>query len=63
MDEYCIVNDEGIIEEGFWTIADAQLAAAVYPVDENAKVERRDLYDEDGEWIDEYCEDDDDDGS
>lgn len=57
--ELCLVNDEGVVEDGFYSreSAEARLAAIS---DDDLEIEHRDLYDEDGFWIEEPDGDEDD---
>ena len=59
MDEYCIVNDEGIFEENIWSVEEAESVIAQRYSDEDCKIELRELYDEDALWIEDSDEDED----
>ena len=54
--ELCLVSDEGVVEEGFYSLESATAALASSQLEDMLEIEYRDLYDEDGVWI----EDDDD---
>jgi hypothetical protein len=45
--EYCITEDGMVVEDGFYSVADATDSLG----EGSGEVERRDLYDEDGDWI------------
>ena len=51
MPEYCITNDEGVIEDGFYSQQEAQKAVDKYYLNSGVSVELRELYDEDDNWI------------
>ena len=46
--ELCIANEEGVIEDGFHDLLDAQDRCKALG---DGEVTYRDLYDEDGDWI------------
>lgn len=56
MNELCIVNDGGIVEEGIYCQAEADRLAAEYGDD--CSVDLRSNYDEDGGWIEDDDSDD-----
>ena len=51
--ELCIANEEGVIEDGFHDMLEAQDRCKEIG---DGEVTYRDLYDEDGEWIEEDCD-------
>lgn len=57
MDEYCIVSDEGVLEADFYSVSEAEAKINESYPEDDCTVERRDLYDEDGYWIEESDED------
>jgi len=61
--EYCLVSDEGVVEDGFFSLQDAQDALAKSDPADELEVAERDQYDEDGQWIEEADDDSDDDDS
>lgn len=46
--EWCLVNDEGVVEDGFFSLADAQAALAASDPDDLLEIDERDSFDEDG---------------
>jgi len=48
MTEWCLVNDEGVVEDGFFTLAAAQAALAASDPDDLLEIDDRELFDEDG---------------
>jgi hypothetical protein len=53
--ELCIANDEGVLEDGFYTVraAKARLLELIRLGEDYAEILPRDLFDEDGMWIEE----------
>lgn len=52
--EYCIAEDGMVVEDGFYSVAEA---TAALDSDADGEVDRRDLYDADGDWIEDSDED------
>jgi len=48
--EYCIVEDGAVIEDGFYSFEDA---TAALDSEGDGEVDRRDLYDANGDWVEE----------
>jgi hypothetical protein len=61
--EYCLVSDEGVVEDGFFSMQAALDALAKSDPDDELEVAEREQYDEDGQWIEEADDDSDDDDS
>lgn len=61
MIEFCLVNDEGVVDEGFFSLEAAMLALAASDPEDELSIDCRENYDEDGIWIDEPDGDEDDD--
>ena len=59
--EYCLVSDEGVVEDGFFSMQAALDALAKSDPDDELEVAEREQYDEDGQWIEEADDSDDDD--
>ena len=57
--EYCLVSDEGVVEDGFFSMQAALDALAKSDPDDELEVAERDQYDEDGQWIEEVDDDSD----
>ena len=53
MTEWCLVNDEGVVEDGFFTFADAQAALAASDPDDELEIDERINFDEDGVSLEE----------
>jgi len=51
--EYCIVEDGAVIEDGFYSV---EAATAALDSEGYGEVDRRDLYDADGDWIEDSDE-------
>jgi hypothetical protein len=53
--ELCIANDEGVLEDGFYSVetAKARLIQLFEQGEDYAEILYRDLFDEDGVWIEE----------
>lgn len=49
--ELCLVSDEGVVEDGFYSLESALAALNECDKDDELEIEYRDLYDESGEWI------------
>ena len=58
MAEWCLCNDEGVVEEGFFTLAAAQAALLASDPDDLLEIDDRDRFDEDGISIDDEDDDD-----
>ena len=52
--EYCIAEDGMVVEAGFYSVAEA---TAALDREGDGEVDRRDLYDADGDWIEDSDED------
>ena len=52
--EYCIVEDGTVVEDGFYSVKEA---TERLDSEGNGEVDRRDLYDADGDWIEDSDED------
>ena len=48
--EYCIAEDGMVVDDGFYSVEEA---TAALDNESGGEVERRDLYDADGDWIEE----------
>ena len=59
MAEWCLVSDEGVIEDGFYTREAAEDALAKADPDDELQVDERENYDDDGNWIEEADGDED----
>jgi hypothetical protein len=51
--EWCLVNDEGVCEDGFFTFAAAQAALAASDPDDELEIDERINFDEDGVSLEE----------
>lgn len=61
MPEYCLVNDEGVVEDGFFSREAAeQCIADDYSPEDELEVDLRERYDADGQWIEDNEDGDDD---
>lgn len=57
MTEWCLCNDEGVVEDGFFSLAAAQAALAASDPDDLLEIDERINFDEDGVSIEEEDED------
>jgi hypothetical protein len=48
MTEWCLCNDEGVVEDGFFSLAAAQAALQASDPDDELEIDDRELFDEDG---------------
>jgi len=53
MTEWCLVNDEGVVEDGFFSFAAAQAALAASDPDDELEIDEREFFDENGVSIEE----------
>jgi len=51
MTEWCLVNDEGVVEDGFFSLASAQAALAASDPDDRLKIIGRKQFGEEGQSI------------
>lgn len=49
--EFCIVNDEGVVEDGFYSRSEAEEQLKTYSPEDGCEICIRSNYDEDGFWI------------
>jgi len=60
--EWAIVNDEGVVEDGFFSKKEAESALVKhYDADDSLSIAPRSEYDECGQWIEDEDEDEDED--
>ena len=53
MTEWCLCNDEGVVEDGFFSLAAAQAALAASDPDDLLEIDERINFDEDGVSLEE----------
>lgn len=61
MTEWCLVNDEGVVEDGFFSLASAQAALAASDPDDLLEIDEREQFGEDGQSIEEEEEEEEED--